>query len=60
MLGYAAFGTALAAAVAMLAIGIAKNRLPPITEAAVAGECCVYPGRDQRCVPCRPTDPAYR
>ncbi|HEY1244345.1 MAG TPA: hypothetical protein VGF29_05885 [Hyphomicrobiaceae bacterium] len=45
---------ALAAAVLgalVVCAAIAWARVPP----AAAGECCVFPGRDAACVPCRPT-----
>jgi hypothetical protein len=57
MFGYLLLGLSLAAAVALLAAGLASNnRTPVITTDAEAQSCCWAPkGDPTRCYPCRPT-----
>jgi hypothetical protein len=54
MFSYFLFGLSLASAIGLLAAGLTQHRLAPVPDAN-AGECCVYKGPDQRCLPCRPT-----
>jgi hypothetical protein len=56
MFSYALLGLSLAAAVILLAAGLARHDVPPILDEAAAQSCCWAPKGDQtRCYPCRPT-----